>query len=505
MVNAIVTPHEMSRPSSRSRLVFVAAAFFVLTVGAVLRIYHLGDRSLWFDEALTANTSRGTLAHMIEATRLRGSAPVVHPYILYVVEKVGKTAVAVRAPSVIASLLSLIVMLAMVRTKLNRSGVLFAVAVFAVSASQVRYAQEVREYALGVFFATTLIYCLLKWEASGLKDDHPMAAAALSTMVLRIVLERETCFRLRHVAIGTAALASGGFLSFLLTLRYQFQPGRGQWYLVSNYFDRRTTTIWHFLITNFKGLLSFLIPGQIVTACFAIAVIVFCVSHLIRRKFDTLMLLVFTSVGITVCMSLVDLYPFGGIRQCLFLAPGIVLFAGVVFADVIQQFADAWQPLTTVAIFVLILLSGYRGMRRQWPYGEYEDTKSILEELKKTSAPSDEVWVNHDAVEAVDFYLQGKDRRFVYGTYHKDPNEYIPEVAQEIDPHRQRVWLIFSHLEQPSDDIEEQLIVNSLQPGWDVESVITPVNTHLFVAQKRPAPQAIASLTKRMRSVSHAH
>ena len=180
----------------------------------MLRVYHLGNRSLWFDEALTANTSRSTVAHMIEATRLRGSAPVVHPYILYIVEKLEKSAIAVRAPSVLASLLAILVMLAMVRANVSRSAALFAAGILAVSASQVRYAQEVREYSLSVLFATILIYCLLRWEASGSRNRHPLllyaalflaplvqyglvlfAAAVLSTIVLRLFFTQRDSFQ----------------------------------------------------------------------------------------------------------------------------------------------------------------------------------------------------------------------------------------------------------------------------------------------------------------------
>ena len=227
-------------------------------------------------------------------------------------------------------------------------------------------------------------------------------------------------------------------------------------------------------------------PGQVIAVCFVIAAVIFCIARALNRKVDPIMLLVFTSVAITFLASLAKLYPYGGIRQCLFLAPGLTLFAGVVLDDVLRKVKIIpWEPLVTGGFLVVILFSGYRGMVKQWPYSEYEDTQSILGKLDKLSAPNDEIWVNHDAVEAVDFYLQSKDPRFVYGTFHKDPNEYIPELSAEIDPHRERIWLVFSHLEQPSDYFEEQLIVSSLRPRWDVQEVLEPTNTELFLARRR--------------------
>jgi len=501
----VVESAEIPRTSFRGTF-FLVAALFLLTIGAALRIYHLGNRSLWYDEAVTANISRGTLTQVLEKTR-RVSAPVAHPYILYLAEKVGKGPVAARAPSVLASLLAIFMMLAMVRAKVSQSAALFSAAILAVSASQIRYAQEVREYSLTVLFATILIYCFLRWEAAGSRSRHPVwlyailflvplvqngmvffGAAVLSAMVLRLWFSGDSRFRLSHVVMGSASLVSGALLSYVLTLRYQLQLGTTPWYLAAYYFDPKTMSLLRFLGTNSKGLLSFFIPGQLVSLCFLIAAVIFCVAQALKRKFDPITILVFTSIAITFCASVAKLYPYGGIRQCLFLAPGLILFAGVTFANLLQRVRGSWQPIVTIAVLAFILFSGYRGMLRQWPYGEYEDTLSILRELARSSAQNDQVWVNHDAVAAFQFYQPQQDPRFFYGTFHADAKQYIPELSGFIDPRTDRFWLVFSHLQQPSDRAEEQLIVNSLQSGWDVQSVIAPMNTELFVAHRRTSP-----------------
>src|ERR1700723_1487437 len=124
---SIANRAEMSRVLSR-RHCFLTASLILLAIGMTLRVYHLGDRSLWFDEALTANTSRGTLTQMLQETRARCSAPIVHPYMLYLVQKVSKGSMAVRVPSALASLLAILVMLALVRAKVSYSAALFSAA-----------------------------------------------------------------------------------------------------------------------------------------------------------------------------------------------------------------------------------------------------------------------------------------------------------------------------------------------------------------------------------------
>src|SRR5579863_4858882 len=103
-------------PTKRfSRVLFLAGALVLLTIAAILRFHHLGMRSLWFDEALAANISRGTLtnvernfagaagavtlahvkpgsaAAVLDGTQFLNSAPVIHPYLLYLLEKLGRS------------------------------------------------------------------------------------------------------------------------------------------------------------------------------------------------------------------------------------------------------------------------------------------------------------------------------------------------------------------------------------------------------------------------------
>lgn len=504
VLNSIVAePKEQLQLRARF---FPIAALLLLAVATALRMYHLGDRSLWFDEALTANISKGTSQQILEVTRSRGSAPIIHPYLLSLVEKVARTAVAVRTPSVIASLLAVLMMLAMVRVRINQTAALFSAAILAVSASQVRYAQEVREYSLSVLCAATLIYCLLLWEATGSRGRHPallyatlflspliqyglvfLAFGILATVSLRLLLTKDTSFRLAHLVIASASLAAGGLLSFFVTLRYQFHPGE-VWYLAPYYYDSKAMSLWKFLMTNSYRLLSFFMPGRVIALLVVVCAPIYWIAQARARKYDTLTLLVFTTILMTASAAVLRLYPYGGVRQCLFLAPLLTILAGVVFADLTRRLGGFLQPVVIVGIMAIILLSGYRTVLRQWPYGEYEDIQSVLKELARSSAPNDQVWVNHDAVPAVEFYVQGKDSRFTYGNFHRDPQEYVPELLESIDPRSDRVWLVFSHLQQESDRAEERLIVNSLPSVWNVRPVITPINTALYLAHRTISP-----------------
>ena len=55
------------------------------------------------------------------------------------------------------------------------------------------------------------------------------------------------------------------------------------------------------------------------------------------------LLLTFLSLFITFGASIAKAYPYGGVRQCLFLAPGVALIAGLAFADLVQRIKSSRQ------------------------------------------------------------------------------------------------------------------------------------------------------------------
>src|SRR5579864_4952086 len=139
-----------SDPGRQMRAFFLCATMVVL-LAASLRVYHIAQRSLWLDEAIAANISRGTLSQTLILTRDLHSAPITDPLILYAVEKVNAGALAVRIPSLVASMLAVFLMLCFVTIpSIDYKMAGLAALMLSVSAAQIRYAQEVREYSLSV-------------------------------------------------------------------------------------------------------------------------------------------------------------------------------------------------------------------------------------------------------------------------------------------------------------------------------------------------------------------
>lgn len=475
----------------------------LLAVGLLLRFYHLADRSLWYDEAVTANLARGTWAQMVWLTR-GVSAPILHPVLLYLTERVGSNAWIVRLPSALAGFAAV---LAMFFAPSRREGAwagLFAGAILCLSASQIRYSQEVREYSLAVLFATFLIGCLFHWEEKqsarrfaalcGSVFLAPfvqyglvlLAAAVILTMFLEAFLVRDLRARLSTISIVALCSLTGDVLSWLLTLRFQLRVnGVGsQGYLAANYFNSRSEGLLHFIGSRTWALVSFFVPGQFLVAVAAVAGLIVVTDQLRRRVVSTPLLLLISSFAIVIAASVKHLYPYGGIRQCLFLAPVLIFFAGWVCAEALNYFPLRHSAFIALGVLGLICISGWRGITRQWPYGEFEDNQALLRGIARFSAPRDQVWVQHDAVDAFEFYLPGGDRRFTYGKYHADLNAYVPDLLGAVRPSTDRVWLAFSHLEQPRDRAEEQMILKTLGANWRVQEELSAPNVELYEAMR---------------------
>ena len=107
---------------SPERLV-LAAFVCLLVVAAGLRFYDLPGHSVWYDEAVAANNSSGTLSEVIPNTRHRNSSPILYPLALWAVQKVDVSAFSIRILPATASVLTVAALLFLLpRAGVNRWG-----------------------------------------------------------------------------------------------------------------------------------------------------------------------------------------------------------------------------------------------------------------------------------------------------------------------------------------------------------------------------------------------
>lgn len=489
------------RNKKSQRQTFLLCAALVVLCAVALRAYHLSERSLWLDEAIAANISRGTISQTLTLTRGLHSAPIVDPLILYTTEKIGTGPLDVRFPSFLASVLAVLLMLWCVTIPgVGYKTAGLAALMLSVSAAQIRYAQEVREYSLSVLYAAILLYVFLLYtSASDKRKSQSLLYAALflaplvqyglvlfsfgiiTAMMVLVFASTDRIRQITHIVIASCSLGIGCAVSFFLTLRYQW--GDDAWYL-KDYFWTPGSSMVHFVVSSTHHLFTFLLPGLAAASISVIAIIIDLTASIRARKRSRspVAILACTSCGIVLLCSLLRLYPYGPIRQCLFLSPVLCLLASASVVHVAEKIPGRSGQVTFAAMILIIVASGIFQIRLLKPYAEIEDIQPVLQSLKTQIQPGDRVYVYPNAVFAVDFYLRNRDPRFIYGDYHQQtPSKYIDDIQSNVGPASKRLWIVFSHIYRD----EDQRIISDLNACWNVQPVMSAKGVALYLAFRR--------------------
>lgn len=499
--NPLEEGRELNDSKREAYRIFLLASILIILLAASLRVYHIAQRSLWLDEAIAANISRGTLPETLTLTRGLHSAPITDPLILYAVEKVSSGPLAVRMPSLVASVLAVFLMLCFVTIpSIDCKTAGLAALMLTVSAAQIRYAQEVREYSLSVLYAGVLLYAYLSYISKKEQGNSPIllyltlffaplvqyglvlfSLGVLSALLILTFNGNKRGRRIAQIITASCFLALGGLLSFFLTLRYQW--GDDAWYL-NDYFWTPGSSVLRFTLRNTHHLITFLLPGLAVASISVFALLIYLMASIRRRTLPPLAVLALTSCGIILLCSLLHLYPYGGIRQCLFVAPVLCLLASEGIVQVANRITGRASSLVFAAIVCVVVVSGALQIRLLKPYAEVEDIQQVLHSLQSHIEPGDAVYIYSGAVFAVDYYVKERDPSYMYGAYHrKAPEKYIPEIQAGLDPGANRLWIVFSHIYRD----EDRRILQDLSKDWNVEPVLTVTGSALCLATRRPA------------------
>lgn len=205
----------------------------VLLLGAVLRFAWIDSKSLWFDEAFTVLLSEKKPAEIWTFPTRPGNDP--HPrgfktVLHYWIGMVGRSELAVRLPTVYASILNLALLGLLARRLFDRRTALVAVTLLALAPLDLWYAQEVRMYMWVTTFG--LLYAVLlttnRWLAlpgllavltAGLYVDIPMLPLALGLTALWLSQWWQTGQAVRPLITVSAAWL-GSWLLLLPIARY---------------------------------------------------------------------------------------------------------------------------------------------------------------------------------------------------------------------------------------------------------------------------------------------
>ena len=145
-----------------------AACVCLLVAAAGLRFHDLPETSLWYDEAVVANNSSGTLSEAVSNTRNRNSSPILYPLALWAIQKVDVSAFSVRVLPATASVLTVTMMLFLLpRLGVARGAAFLAALLATLSVAAIELAQDAREYSIDTLLAVLMVAGLLRYLRDG--------------------------------------------------------------------------------------------------------------------------------------------------------------------------------------------------------------------------------------------------------------------------------------------------------------------------------------------------
>lgn len=153
----------------------------IILTGLTLRLYHLGDNCLRFDEVgVSYVTKARTLDDFVFLVRSHVMAMPLDYAVTWLISHMGTGNEILRLPSAIWGTLTLPVFFALVQEFTNRRTALFSVFLLAIAPFHIQYSQELRFYASLTFFYTLSTYTL--WKAMNNNTIRSWVVFTLTTI-----------------------------------------------------------------------------------------------------------------------------------------------------------------------------------------------------------------------------------------------------------------------------------------------------------------------------------
>lgn len=465
-----------------NRRLSLAACFCLILVAAALRFYDLPGDSVTQDEVVFANNARGTIGETLSRTRARSSAPMLYPTLLWVVQKVERSATSIRFLPALASTLTVAaIVLLLPLAGVPRATALPAGLLATLSDAAIQHAQDAREYSLDTLLAVIMLFAVLRALNGGrarlllplslfvaplLQYGLALWGAALLAGLLATRWKRcatETGTRraalaeaIRLVAVPAAALGAGALVTWLLTLRYQETGWAIDSYLAGAYYG---ASYYGTSFADAPGILEFaatavldLLNYHLLDAFGGIAVVAALLAFALNRGFRTHPLTVFSVAALAAAFvaALLDLYPLGGVRQCLWLGPAVFLL----FAHALRSAAEgvsvhgvpAWAPRAGLAAAVLaVAIAGVaKATSATGPYGTARITWRALAVLDERGREGDAVYFHASETALVNFYRTPvpANYHFLNCGYGSRGQDCASRVLDLMEAETRRLWLV---------------------------------------------------------------
>lgn len=446
----------------------------IIVFGIALRLIHyFHNRSLWLDEARIAlNIVNRSFAQLLQPLAYDQGAPLG----FLMVEKVatlmgGNNEYALRFLPLLAGLISIFLFYKVAPYYLKTGTVPVALGLFAISEYLVNYSTEAKQYSSDVATGLILTLAALYIQSGRL--------AWLDAVWLGLVGLVAIWFS--HPAIFMLA-GLGGTLIFFSLINRQWQ--RAGWLSLACLFWAVSLGVLYFVslrdLSHNQALLRywqgsfmplppasfsdlgwfisaffkiFEDPGGLILAGLPAFTFVVGGASIFKHNKEKFFILI-APLLLALLASGFQVYPFKG-RLLLFIVPALLLF----IAAGVEQIWHITQPhsaMIGLALVGLLFLQPLRLTLHNLSHAPTkEEIKPVIGYMKSHEQPGDLLYLYYGAIEAFKYYQPTygyRDQDYITGIYSQNWAGY----ASDLDKLRghQRVWILFSHL---SDETDEEI------------------------------------------------
>jgi 4-amino-4-deoxy-L-arabinose transferase-like glycosyltransferase len=377
-----------------SKRASILLALLVL-VGALLRLPLLASRSLWFDEVMTWSGDEQTLH------------PPLFTLMMFPVRHVADGELALRLPSYLLGVLAIALAYRVGADWLSRRGGLVFAALVACSPVCVFYSREARPYSLAMTLELAVMVALGRLAKAPTRRAVAAVVATTALASVTVYLALVVAFAAHLAALRrrllvplAVSLACAGTLVaaclwVFLRAVLRTQTVSGKPYL-HDFFAEPSLGV-PFVAKHLPELFGYFVCGRDWRYVSLLALAVSLAGALSRPRIGLLGLF---PVAFTLVAACFHLHPFGGVRHCVPLLPGVLLVLACGITEIGRS--SRIGGALVAAFFVGAAAHELPAARSLY----FEDMAGLVATVRSRAAPGDAVVVDPPSRPAFDYYTR---------------------------------------------------------------------------------------------------
>ena len=454
------------RMTARQTSLFTLAALGISAMGILLRLYGLGYRSLWFDEARLAN---GIIHHSL-GTILTYPYQAKPPFMFAVAARwlvvvLGHSEIVLRLLPVLMGIGTILLIYCPIRKIFGPDLALYASALVAFSPSLIYYSKEFKQYSGEAFFTVALflagltvlrhrerpgayfLYTILGTLVIGFSYSAVFTLLGVNIALLTSIFLCGGMFPLRRLGAANVCVITAWLLMFTLYASKNATPVLAE-YWAKDFAD--TQSLGGFAQWNWeklKDMSQFFVPVK-AGGIFLATSLVFGLAVWKPQEYCYLNVCFLATLFLILAASAMKAYPAGN-RLMLFIGPllYLVMAKGVATATRLIKKSKRRALVYFVAALVPILMLSYAVENNILRPQEREEMRPVVRYLQKNMRQGDRVYVYYGAAPAFTYYYSGTDTNVTTcPPPRNDPEIYIDDLDIFLrDQSADRFWIVFSH------------------------------------------------------------